>query len=107
LNIRKGNLINFFYTNIGLSFNEVLVNELENKYGEKRAYEIGDAVFHIVMNYISRNCRGKCEDRCIKNIEESGYCQICQFGSERISCPKDGEISYEEIKATEADMDEH
>jgi hypothetical protein len=106
LNIRKENVINFFYANIGLSLHESIANEIEKKYGKKRADEIGNAVFHVVMNYISRNCRGKCDDRCIKNMEESGYCDICQFGKEKLSCPKKEEISYNKIKASEKDMAE-
>jgi hypothetical protein len=106
-NLKKENVINFFYLNIGMSFHEAVFNEIEKKYGEKRAEEVGNAVFELVTKYISRNCRGMCQDNCIKNIEESGYCKICELGKEGLQCPKYGEITYEKIKATEKEMVSH
>lgn len=106
-NMRKENVINFLYANIGLSLHEVIANEIEKKYGKKKADKIGNEVFHFVMNYISDNCIVRCKNKCIKNMEQSGYCDICKFGRKKLSCPKEDEIGYNEIKATEKDMDKH
>jgi len=108
-NLRKETLLNYGYIAIATVMMTTLGEELLKKIkDEEKAAEISADVYAELLEYISRNCySGSCNHECIREMDKIRYCRICQMGKDRLQCPKRGEISYEKIKATESDMDEH
>lgn len=43
-------------------------------------------------------------NRCIRNHQKNAYCDFCTFSTPGLPCPREEEISYDEIKASEKDM---
>lgn len=106
-NVKEETVLNFYYAGIARDCLEVLCKELEKRIGEEKTTEISFFIYERIFQYISKNCRESCNDSCLRNMDESGYCIICQLGEKKLKCPKRGEITYYDIKATEKDMDEH
>lgn len=50
------------------------------------------------------SCYAKCNNRCIINHQQNAYCDFCTFNMPGLPCPRNGEISYDEINAYENDM---
>ncbi len=107
-NLRKETPLNHWYISMANEHIIVIQREIEKITGKKEATgEISFGVYMKVLEYISDNCYGKCNHKCIREINEISYCRVCQMGEDRLQCPKYGEISYAKIKALESDMDEH
>jgi hypothetical protein len=105
IKLQKQTCSNFFYiefTNVFmLTFEEALCKELD----EEATDEIVSILYWAIMDYISDNCIGNCNSKCLAEHNKNAYCKFCSFGSRKLPCPKDGEISYNTIKSREEDME--
>jgi (2Fe-2S) ferredoxin len=97
--------MNFFYIEFINGFASELQLELYKEIDEEMADEIASSLYSSLMDYVASNCSEQCENECIINHDENAYCKFCTFGNKKLPCPKEDEISYEEIKAIETDME--
>lgn len=102
--LQKGTSMNFFYIEFINAFCATLEVELLKTTNKEIASEIATYMYWTLADYVADNCYERCENECIVEQGENAYCKFCTFGSKRLLCPKDGEISYEAIGALETDM---
>lgn len=102
--LQKPVIINLFYFEFVNSIMVALAKELESLLPEAEAKDIVSTVSASIFDFVTENCWGNCNNRCIKEYGKNAYCSFCSFGEDKLPCPKAGEISYNEICATEADM---
>jgi hypothetical protein len=96
--------MNFFYIEFINGFASKLQQQLCKVIDEEIAGEISDALYWTLFDYVADNCSDQCENECISKHDGNAYCKFCTFGSKKLPCPKEAEISYETIKALEMDM---
>lgn len=102
--LQKPVSINFFYFEFINMCVIALQEEIKMLLDEETRSEIVDSIHASIFDYIAENCWEECDNKCIAKHKENAYCSFCTFGKKRLKCPKDDEISYEEIGATEKDM---
>jgi hypothetical protein len=105
LELQKKIAMNFFYIEFINGFASKLRQELCKEIDEEIADEISTTLYWTLIDYVSDNCSEQCGNECIMEHKENAYCNFCTFGSKKLPCPKEGEISYELIKAVEEDME--
>lgn len=96
--------VNFFYFEFINVFIISLDKELNNILPEHEVEDITSTVHSSIFDFISDNCWEACNNECMKNIGKNAYCRLCSFGENMLPCPKNEEITYEEIKACKEDM---
>lgn len=104
-NLQKGVAMNFFYIEFINTFAYKFQCELCEVVEEAMAADAASVLYGELIDYVSDNCADKCDNKCIIEHNESGYCKFCTFGSKSLPCPKKGEVSYDLIKAFEEDME--
>lgn len=97
--------MNFFYIEFINAVASKLHLELCKEIDEDIAGEISSLLYSTLCDYVVDNCTEQCDNECIMEHNESGYCKFCTFGSKKLPCPRDGDISYDVIKALESDME--
>jgi hypothetical protein len=97
--------MNFFYIEFINAVASKLHLELCEEIDEDTAGEISSLLYSTLTDYVVSNCAEQCENKCIIEHNGNGYCKFCTFGSKKLPCPRDGEISYDVIKALESDME--
>lgn len=103
--LQKKIAMNFFYIEFINGFASELLQELCKDIDEEIAGEISFSLYSSVIDYVGNNCSEQCDNECIIEHKENAYCKFCTFGSRKLPCPKEGEITYEVIKALETDME--
>ncbi len=96
--------LNFFYFEFLNVLVSSLVGELKVFLPEEEANEISRTVHSAIFSFVAEECWGNCSNRCIKQHDLNAYCRFCSFGEHKLPCPKEGETTYAQIKATEKDM---
>jgi len=104
--LKKETMLNYFYGMISRPMISELPKALSEYMNKEKAAKIAGTVYLDILDYISNNCQTGCKNKCMKKMNENGYCVLCKMGELRLKCPKKDEISYEEIKASESDMQE-
>lgn len=103
--LRKEKALNLFYLELVEVLLDTICFELQDRdNSQDKALEIGNVIYNGLLNFIVQNCYEGCSNRCIIDHEDNSYCNFCTFSSSRLPCPRDGEISYQEIGATVEDM---
>lgn len=97
--------MNFFYIEFLNAVAAKLYIELCEEVDEETAGEMSSLLYSTLCDYVVGNCSEQCDNKCIMEHNKSSYCKFCTFGSEKLPCPRDGEISYDVIKALETDME--
>ncbi|GEM_PF-1461077 len=103
--LQEETYLNFFYIEFINTFANFLEEELSKLIASETAEEISSMVYWSIIDSISNNCYRDCDCNCMAEYNHDAYCKFCSYGSKRLPCPKEGRISYGEIKATEDDMD--
>ncbi len=104
LNLQKETAINYFYIEfVGIVAGAVQI-ELSKEIDENTLKEICNEIYWTLLDFIAHNCIENCNDKCMINYNESGYCCFCTYGKRKLLCPKKGEIDYDDIKASEKGM---
>jgi len=96
--------LNFFYFEFLNVLASSLVRELKSFLSEEEADDIARTVHSTIFAFVAEECWDNCNNRCIKQHNMNAYCRFCSFGEHRLPCPKEGEATYAQIKATEEDM---
>jgi len=68
------------------------------------ANDIAATVYWSIMDSVVDNCMGECNNNCLREHDKNAYCDFCSFATEKLPCPKNRNISYDTIKASEKDM---
>lgn len=102
--MQKPVALNFFYHEFINVVIGSLLGELNKFLPEAETDEIGSAIHSSLFDFISDNCWEECIHNCMNDHAKDAYCLFCNFGDNRLPCPKSGDISYEEIRAREDDM---
>ncbi|MTK11494.1 MAG: hypothetical protein F8N39_05210 [Clostridiaceae bacterium] len=103
--LQEKTAMNFFYIEFINGFASTLQEELCKEIDKEIVDEISYVVYCALFDYVADNCSDQCENECIIEHNENAYCKFCTFGSKKLPCPKEAEISYETIKALETDME--
>lgn len=103
--LQKKIAMNFFYIEFINGFAFKLEQELFKRIDIEIANEITGTLYWTIIDYVANNCSEKCGNECILEHKENAYCKFCTFGSKKLPCPRENEISYEAIKASETDME--
>lgn len=104
-NLQKNTGTNFFYIEFFNAFACKLEEETCKLIDKETARKISEIINSEITDYAADNCAENCDNECLIKYKENAYCKFCTFGSNRLPCPKNGEISYEVIKASESDME--
>lgn len=102
--LQRETCIIFFYIEFINGFVSTLDEELCKEMDGETANEIGSTLYWSLNDYVSENCSDQCNNECIIEHSKNAYCKFCCFASKKLPCPKEAEISYESIKASEEDM---
>jgi hypothetical protein len=103
--LQRETALNYFYFELLHSLLDVLYTGiLAEGNSEEITKEIYQMVGDHIIGLIAGSCYGECGNRCITNHQANAYCDFCIFSSPAFPCPRKGEISYEEIQASEEDM---
>ncbi len=102
--MQKPVALNFFYHEFINIVVDSLVGKLNTILPADETDEIGSAVHSSLFGFIASNCWEGCMHNCMNDCNKDAYCLFCNFGDNKLPCPKVGDISYEEIKACEDDM---
>ncbi len=103
--LQKEISVNFFYIEFINGFAIELEEQLHKEIEKDIANEIATTLYWALIDYVSDNCSEQCDNECLIGHTQNAYCKFCTFGSEKLPCPKEGNISYETIKADEEDME--
>lgn len=103
--LQEETAMNFFYIEFINGFASKLQQQLCKAIDEEIAGEISDALYWTLFDYVADNCSDQCENECIIEHDRNAYCKFCTFGSKKLPCSKEEEISYDTIKALETDME--
>jgi hypothetical protein len=103
-NLQKRTCMNFFYIEFINAIICQVEEELSKEIEAEAANSIAGDLFNTILDYVSDNCSEKCGNECISEHGKNAYCKFCSFGKTSLPCPKEGDISYEVIKATDTDM---
>lgn len=96
--------INFFYIEF---VNELLICLKQQLAGERPETDLDDvtqSAYEHMMTFVDHNCWNDCDNRCLRDRVQSGYCSLCSFSDNKLPCPRRGEITYSELKAGPEDM---
>ena len=105
IELQEETALNFFYLEFVFNIIDIVNTVLiKSEHSEEQALEICQVIIDDLFGFITGNCYEKCGNRCIINHHENAYCEFCTFSIPYLPCPEKGEISYEEIKASEEDI---
>lgn len=96
--------VNFFYFEFLNVIISIISDEIKYLLPEETADEIASMVHASIFDYVADNCWEQCDNKCTKEHDRNAYCSFCSFSGNKLPCPKQGDISYEEVHATEEDM---
>jgi len=102
--MQKPVALNFFYHEFINVIISTLLKELNEFLPEDETDEIGSTIHPALFDFISDNCWEECIHNCMNDYNKDAYCLFCNFGDNRLPCPKTGDIAYDEILACEDDM---
>ena len=88
LNLPKGLqreiAMNFFYIEFINAVAHKLYLELREVIDEETAREKSSLLYSTLTDYVEDNCTEQCDNKCIVEHNENGYCKFCTFGSEKL-----------------------
>jgi len=97
--------VNYFYLELLQTLLDVFYMAIigrENS--EEKAHAICLEIGNHLIDFITMNCHQQCRNNCIMNYKDNAYCMFCSFTNNPLPCPKEGEISYKEIRTSKKDM---
>jgi hypothetical protein len=103
--MQVGTHLNFFYIEFTNALATFLEEELSKETTPEAAKEVSSVAYWSIIDSISNNCYENCEYNCMVDYSCDAYCKFCSYLSTGLPCPKEGKVSYDEIKASEKDME--